>query len=977
MKIKIYRKLFLSLFAALLFVLLTTCEKTPLNPYDEEAVELGFITALPEFSLEEGIYHKDLAVGLSCPDPDAVIYYTTDGSDPTTDSSIFTGDSVAVQGNGQIFIVKATAKNPDRDMSGIVASSYNIVYPELRIQVSGNGSVSPEITTTVQQDSPITISAFPETGYAFYDWSLTDQTTAVLADEYGQTTTVTLTGGDDVIVTARFETGVPLTVSNDGNGTTEPSGETLVVSGIPRAITAVPAEGYYFSGWTEVSSTGELSFTDPSSAHTRVVLSNGAAEIRADFEKINYQLTVSDDGYGTTDPSGAVTVEYGSSTAVSATAENGYQFLRWNIVSGSAELEDANLSSTTITLTSGDAEVRAEFVELNAALTLSDNGYGSTVPEGTVSVSQNVPFEISASSGVTGFGFGYWSVVSGSSVSFADEYSSATTVTLSEGDAEISAIFLAEYSLVISNDGNGTTSPEGSNTVLAGIGETITASPAVGYDFSEWTIVSGSPVIEDTSADSTNVTLSGDDAEIRADFVLKTYSLNLVNDGNGTTDPAGTDTVSHGVSTPIQAIPSAEYVFDYWAVNSGSGVSIADTGSASTTVVLTGGDAEIEAGFTKWPEITKFLPSVGGQNNYFGQYIGISGNYALISARENDAEENFTGVGYFYYFDGTEWTLQNKLFPDDLANSSIFISSVAVSGDYALVGSRQSTGAYLDSGSAYVFYNDGSGWSQQIRLIASDGAYSDNFGVSVSLDGNYALIGANEVDVDESLYAGAAYIYFYNGTTWTQQAKLTASEAETGDHFGSSVSISGDYAFIGVPNDDDHGSDSGSVYIFHNDGGWTFEDIIVSSDITAYGDTFGNSVSVDGNYAIIGACYDSRGAAYIFYNDGTSWTQQAKLIPSDPSDDNELFGFSVSISGDNAVVGAYGDDNNGGYSGAVYYYSRSGTEWIEQDKRIASDGTTGDYYGYSVSISGTLSAVGAYRDDDGGEYTGSAYILGQ
>lgn len=160
---------------------------------------------------------------------------------------------------------------------------------------------------------------------------------------------------------------------------------------------------------------------------------------------------------------------------------------------------------------------------------------------------------------------------------------------------------------------------------------------------------------------------------------------------------------------------------------------------------------------------------------------------------------------------------------------------------------------------------------------------------------------------------------------------------------------------------------------------------LTASD-SGYGDTFGEAVSISGNYAVIGAPYkdesgESAGAAYIFKRNESdpNWTEQLKLIASDGAAE-DFFGISVSISGSYAIVGAYLDDARGTNSGSAYIFRRNGTSWVEQQKLLASDGATGDLFGGSVSItsaiagagSGDLAIVGAYRDDN---YTGSAYVF--
>jgi len=267
---------------------------------------------------------------------------------------------------------------------------------------------------------------------------------------------------------------------------------------------------------------------------------------------------------------------------------------------------------------------------------------------------------------------------------------------------------------------------------------------------------------------------------------------------------------------------------------------------------------------------------------------------------------------------------------------------------------------------------------EQQKITASDGASDDYFGYSVSISGDTAIVGAYGND-DKGSYSGSAYVFVRSGTTWTEQQKLTASDGAAYDIFGESVSISGDTAIVGARHDDDKGSSSGSAYVFVRSGTtWTEQQKLTASD-GASSDWFGWSVSISGDTAIVGAYLDddkgsASGSAYVFVRSGTTWTEQQKLTASDGAS-SDYFGRSVSISGDTAIVGAYQDDDKGSASGSAYVFLRSGTTWTEQQKLTASDGGSVDHFGYSVSISGDTAIVGAYRDDDKGSYSGSAYVF--
>ena len=266
---------------------------------------------------------------------------------------------------------------------------------------------------------------------------------------------------------------------------------------------------------------------------------------------------------------------------------------------------------------------------------------------------------------------------------------------------------------------------------------------------------------------------------------------------------------------------------------------------------------------------------------------------------------------------------------------------------------------------------------QIAKLLAGDAAAADVFGYSVSLSGDTALIGAWGDD-DAGSSSGSAYIFTRSGSSWTQQAKLTASDAAAGDEFGYSVAISGDTALVGAYRDDDAGNSSGSAYIFTRSGSsWTQQAKLTASDAAA-DDWFGFSVSLSGDTALVGARFDdddgsNSGSAYIFTRSGSSWTQQAKLTASDAAAGDE-FGYSVAISGDTALVGALWDDAPDLDSGSAYIFTRSGSSWTQQAKLTASDATFIDRFGI-VSISGDTALVGAYFNDDAGSNSGSAYIF--
>jgi lipopolysaccharide export system protein LptA len=320
----------------------------------------------------------------------------------------------------------------------------------------------------------------------------------------------------------------------------------------------------------------------------------------------------------------------------------------------------------------------------------------------------------------------------------------------------------------------------------------------------------------------------------------------------------------------------------------------------------------------------------------------------------------------------------------DKAANDNFGNSVSISGDVAIVGAPYADpGGTTDAGKACIFRYNGTSWIEEAILIASDKTAYDNFGWSVSISGDVAIIGASYADPDGTSAAGKAYIFRYNGTSWIQEAILTASDKAVGDYFGWSVAISGNLAIVGASYaDPDRTWLAGKAYIFRYNGtSWIQEAILIASD-KAIGDQFGNSVSISGNVAIVGANlgdsggYTDAGKAYIFRYNGTSWIQEAILIASDKAA-NDNFGTSVSISGDVAIVGANLADPSGiTNAGKAYIFRYNGTSWIQEAILTASDKAESDLFGNSVSISGNVAIIGAYHaDSDGTTDAGKAYIF--
>jgi hypothetical protein len=316
----------------------------------------------------------------------------------------------------------------------------------------------------------------------------------------------------------------------------------------------------------------------------------------------------------------------------------------------------------------------------------------------------------------------------------------------------------------------------------------------------------------------------------------------------------------------------------------------------------------------------------------------------------------------------------DKLTASDAAAFDWFGSSVALSGNTAIVGAFQDDDAGNKSGSAYLYDFSDPCSIIETKLTASDATGGDEFGFSVAISGTTAIVGARWDDD-----AGSAYLYDFNDPCNITETKLTASDAATLDEFGISVAISGTTALVGAHWDDDAGSASGSAYLF---------DVAIGSQIAkltasdaAAGDYFGESVAISGSTALVGATGDDdagsdSGSAYLFdVSDPCNPVEIAKLTASD-ADLGDEFGISVAISGSTAIVGAEDNDDAGTDSGSAYLYDFSDPCSITETKLTASDAAANDAFGASVAISGATALVGARLDDDAGTDSGSAYLFG-
>jgi hypothetical protein len=362
------------------------------------------------------------------------------------------------------------------------------------------------------------------------------------------------------------------------------------------------------------------------------------------------------------------------------------------------------------------------------------------------------------------------------------------------------------------------------------------------------------------------------------------------------------------------------------------------------------------------------LTLTGGlEEDRFGNSVAISGNTAIIGAGwVTIAGNRHRGAAYVYTRTGQSWSLQQTLTASDGAANDEFGSSVAINGDTAIVGAFQATvGGHQYQGAAYVFTRSGNTWAQQQKLTAGDNA-AGFFGFSMAMSSDTAIIGAVNSKIGTNSGQGASYVFVKSGNSWSEQQKLSANDGVSNSNFGVSVGISGDTVIIGAHGDPIEGNVlQGAAYIFTRSGSAWSQHQKLTTPLSLPYKAFGYSVGINGDTVVVGALQETingkpgQGSAYVFVRTGNTWTQQQRLTASDgASGDN--FGFAVAISNESIVVTSPYDDVGEREQGSAYVFARTGASWLER-QRISHD--TCDFFGSAVATNGDSIIVGNAFDN--------------
>jgi hypothetical protein len=385
--------------------------------------------------------------------------------------------------------------------------------------------------------------------------------------------------------------------------------------------------------------------------------------------------------------------------------------------------------------------------------------------------------------------------------------------------------------------------------------------------------------------------------------------------------------------------------------------------------------------------VQEVTPSDGTTNSFFGESAAIYRSTAIIGAV---GDNNYQGAVYVYNYVYTEangsWIEGQKLKANDGQPGDEFAYRIALIPGTLVVGAFDtSVNGVEAAGAAYVFVQSNGLWGQTQKLVASDGSYYANLGVSVAISGQTIVLGANAAKVGNNNSQGAAYVFQKSNGVWTQVQKLTASDGAAYDNFGTSVAIYGSTIVVGAPSATVNGQlFQGAAYVFtRSNGVWTQSQKIVSEN-GAFGDLFGQTAALDEDNLLIDAPFavanghNAQGAVYAYTASGGTFSQTQEFSSTDGGS-NDSFGRTISLVGNRALLGASGatvGHNNA--QGKAYLFNGTGGSWRRSAIFVAQDGGLDDLFGASVALTkGTVLVATPHPTVNGHPWQGKAYFFGR
>ena len=400
-------------------------------------------------------------------------------------------------------------------------------------------------------------------------------------------------------------------------------------------------------------------------------------------------------------------------------------------------------------------------------------------------------------------------------------------------------------------------------------------------------------------------------------------------------------------------------------------------------LVMLAPERALIVGSAVWGSAAKLVAPDGEPGDLLGTAVALRGGVALVAALDDDAGDHSGSVHAFERQESGEWLRTFKLAPADAVGGDEFGAAVAIdaNAERAVVGARHGSNDDAQrTGTAYVFERQpGSTWLERIELMADAGSWGSWFGSSVALDGDRVVVGAPKQIRNGYNSAGAAFVFERQANgVWLQTARLLPSDSA--DSFGHAVALQRGTVVVGAPSAG--GSSTGASYVFERqpDGTWAELVKLMAADSSG-GDYFGCSVTLGGDNIVVGAHGSAPyGAAYVFAPEAGSWTQSLKLLPADGRSGDQ-FGYTVAIGDDAGATLGIGSQQCPESSmdcgnGLVNLYTRQESgQYVEAASFGAHDGASRDRFGHAVALDGDVVVVGAPDGDDAGLSSGTAYVF--
>ncbi|MDZ8262871.1 LamG-like jellyroll fold domain-containing protein [Nostoc sp. ChiQUE01b] len=388
-----------------------------------------------------------------------------------------------------------------------------------------------------------------------------------------------------------------------------------------------------------------------------------------------------------------------------------------------------------------------------------------------------------------------------------------------------------------------------------------------------------------------------------------------------------------------------------------------------------------------WQQLQKLQPADLKSESYFGEETALSGEWAIAGARKADrADIQDAGIAYIFQLQNQMWLQKQQLQPNDTRVGDQFGSAVAMSQQWAIIGARKADyGIIKDAGAAYIYQLADGIWQQKQKLQPPDLNVNSSFGKGIAIKGNWAIIGASHAKSTTIQDAGAAYVFYLENGVWQQKQKLQPEDLGVNQCFGNVIAMTSEWAIIG--GGDRYTSASikrpGGAYIYHLENGVWQQKQKLNSPRPGINDLFGYSVAISGEYAFVGAVNTpitnilGTGSVYIYKLIEGVWQPQQLLQPSQPKY-CAFFGATVAIANDIAVIGSTrADSSKLKATGDAHIFKLEKGVWQLKEKLQPTDLHYESYFGFSTPTDREwIFTTAAWANTSTAKRVGAVYVFG-